>query len=119
MSVLAQTGSHVAEVETQGRVARAGSRCAVRLLIRGSLLGLLCLAIGGLLLIANHVAAYVLLGAGVILLVLAPGAAAVRGAQRQFHPDHKVEGRTFVIDLWRSIPHARPDRRRNQFDPKT
>jgi uncharacterized protein (DUF58 family) len=88
-------------------------------LIRGLLLGLLCLVVGGLLLIVSHVAAYVLLGAGVILLVLVPGAAAVTGAQRQFHPDHKVEGRTFVIDLWRSIPHARADRQRDQSDSPT
>jgi hypothetical protein len=87
-----------------------GANAASRVLIRGLLLGVLCLIVGGLLLVVNHVAAYVLLGAGVTLLVLVPGAAAVTGAQRQFHPDHKVEGRTFVADLWRSIPHARADR---------
>ena len=72
-----------------------------------------------MLLIVNHVAAYVLIGAGVILLVLVPGAAAVKGAQRQFHPDHKVEGRSFVIDLWPSIPHAREARRRDKSRSST
>lgn len=95
------------------------SSSAIRLLIRGSLLALACLAIGGLLLIVNDVAAYVLLGAGMILLVLVPSAAAAKGAEEEFHPDHKVEGRTFVIDLWRSIPHARTERRREESGSPT
>lgn len=103
----------------RGRLTPVPSSSAVRLLIRGSLLGLLCLVVGGLLLIVNDVAAYALLGVGVILLVLAPTAAAVKGAEQQFHPDHKVEGRTFVIDLWRSIPSPRTDRRRDQSGRRT
>jgi len=95
------------------------SSAASQPLIRGLLLGVLCLVIGGLLLIFNHVAAYVVLGAGVIVLVLVPGAAAVKGAKREFHPDHRVDGRTFVIDLQRSIPHARAGRRRDQSGPTT
>lgn len=94
-----------------------GSGVARRLLIRGLLLAVLCSMVGGLLLIFNHVVAYVLLGAGVILLVLLPTVAAVIGAQHQFRPDHKVEGRTFVIDVWRSIPHAGAHRRRDQAGP--
>lgn len=84
-----------------------GSSSALRVLVRGSLLSLLCLVVGGFLLIMTDVAAYILLGTGVILLVAVPFVAALRGAERQFHPDHKVEGRTFVIDLFRSMPHRR------------
>jgi hypothetical protein len=90
------------------------SSSAVRLLIGGSSLGLLCLVIGGLLLIVTDVAAYVLLGVGLTLLVLMPGVAAVEGARQQFHPDHKVEGRTFVTDLWRSAQSAGVHRRHGQ-----
>ena len=102
-----------------GRVARVRPDPARQLLIRGSLLSLACLAIGGFLLLVNDVAAYVLFGAGVVLLGLVPSAAAVKGAEKQFHPDHKVEGRTFAIDLWRSIPHARADRPRDQSGSST
>jgi hypothetical protein len=77
-------------------------------------LGVFCLVIGGLLLIVNRVAGCVLLGLGVIVLVLIPAAAAVKGSERQFHPDHKVEGRTFVTDLWRSTPMKRTHRRQDQ-----
>lgn len=117
--LLVQTSSHVADAGNAGRVARVGSSPASRLLTRGLLLAVLCLVIGGLLLIFNRVVAYVLLAAGVFLLMLVPTVAAVRGAQQQFHPDHKVEGRTFVIDLWRSIPHAGAHRRRDRSGPTT
>jgi hypothetical protein len=94
------------------------SSSAIQLLIRGSLLGLSCLVIGALLLIVTDTAADVLLEIGAILLVLLPIAAAVKGAEQQFHPDRKVEGRTFVSDLWRSVPSQRAPGRRDQPRPK-
>jgi hypothetical protein len=69
--------------------------------------------IGGLLLLVNQTAGVALLAFGGCLLVIMPFVAAIKGAESHFHPDHKVEGRTFVIDLWRSTA-ARADRDRAQ-----
>ena len=89
----------------------------LRLLERGLLLRLLCLVIGALLLLVSKIAAYVVLCIGAVLLVLAPFTAAGRGADRQFHPDHKVEGRTFLVDLFQGVRHGRPGQEPRQTEP--
>lgn len=88
-------------------------RSLTRLLVWLALAGLAVVAVGAILLTVSVSAAVVLLVLGAGLVFLSPLVAAVRGAEMQFHPDHRVEGRTFLIDLFRST-----DRRRRPPDER-
>jgi hypothetical protein len=94
-----------------------GSESAACLLAKVAGTGVVLIALGGVLVWLLTPLAWVLVLAGALLLFGGPMIVAARASGALHEQDHKVEGRTFVIDLFRSIKQPNAAHGDRQGDP--